>query len=273
MVVGAGALGLRAARLWRKTKPDDTILCATWSEERHEEISEEGFDVTVATKLDEGENVLFCAPPSRAGPGYAQCVADAAKMASRRFVFTSSTSVYKDQPEVKEDSELLDTPRAQRLLDAENAALASSKGRVIRLGGLYDGTRGPHASWLRTGKCMGGEEGLLNMLHYDDAAAAVVAALNVDDDKGKVFLAVDGNPVTRGDLVAAALKHPRFDHFPPPFWGTGGHVKRIDSSWSYRQLEWQPCWSSFIQFIEAETDAFLNGVDLVVPSVPQRVVN
>lgn len=275
VVVGAGALGLRAARLWRASRPDATILCATWTEKRHEEIAEAGFDVTLASELDEGEHVLFCAPPSKAGPIYAQCVADAAKLASRRFLFTSSTAVYKDVPEVKEDSELSDSSRAKRLLEAEAAALAAANGRVIRLGGLYDGGRGPHAAWLRGGTCSGGEEGMLNMIHYDDAAAAVVAALNASEDKGKVFLAVDGNPLTRKELVTIALKHPRFDHFLENSWGSGGHVKRIDSSWTYQQLEWMPCWSSFEHFMQAEIDSIMNNVDLEVPAMPQpqKVLN
>ena len=51
-------------------------------------------------------------------------------------------------------------------------------GTVLRLAGLYNADIGPHAYWWKTGKVSGAPNGLLNLVHYDDAASAVVAALN-----------------------------------------------------------------------------------------------
>jgi hypothetical protein len=36
--------------------------------------------------------------------------------------------------------------------------------------------RGPHTFWLRNGTVSSNADGLINMLHYEDAAAVAVAA-------------------------------------------------------------------------------------------------
>lgn len=271
MVVGAGTLGLKAAKLWREKHPEAAITCATWTEARHEEIVREGFSVTVASKLGDGDKspyVLFCAPPGAAGPEYGSCVAQAAKLASTKVLFTSSTAAYADAPVITENSPLSDSPRAQRLIRAEESVLSLDTGCVARLAGLYTGSRGPHSFWLRRGACGGGPGGMLNMLHYDDAASFAVAALKSDTDTGtgdKVYLASDGNPLTRKELLDVALDHPRFNHFPFPKWTEGtDHVKTIDGSASNAKLKWKPRWNTFKEFMEAEANFIYNSVPIPV---------
>ena len=48
---------------------------------------------------------------------------------------------------------------------------------MLRLAGLYDETRGPHTYWLKNGTVQGSGDIYINMLHYEDAAAAAIAAL------------------------------------------------------------------------------------------------
>lgn len=44
-------------------------------------------------------------------------------------------------------------------------------GRVLRVtSGLYTPDRGPHTFWLARGEVGAPEEGVINMLHYEDAA-------------------------------------------------------------------------------------------------------
>jgi len=43
--------------------------------------------------------------------------------------------------------------------------------------GLYNPVRGPHTFWLRNGSVDANADGFINMLHYEDAAEACVAAL------------------------------------------------------------------------------------------------
>jgi hypothetical protein len=78
-----------------------------------------------------------------------------------------------------------------RLLAAEEAVL-SRGGNVIRLAGLYTATRGPHSYWLQRAKDLAGSPeaaiiqgsatDVLNMLHYEDAASAVLALLRSTGD-------------------------------------------------------------------------------------------
>lgn len=262
VVVGAGALGLRAARLWRERYRDAKIVCATRSDSRHKELAAAGFIPALAEELqDSCTNVLFCAPPSGAtADGYAGCVGNAAELASFRFVFTSATSVYADVAQVTEASALNDSPRAQRLRDAEQRALGFAGGSVLRLGGLYDLERGPHSVWLRKGVCTGGADGMLNMVHYDDAAQAAVAALvaPAENAAGRCFVAVDGTPLTRGELCEAARAHPLYAELSMPQFGSGGNVKCIDGSWTRDKLQWTPKYDSFARYF-AEQARLVNA--------------
>lgn len=65
-----------------------------------------------------------------------------------------------------------------RLLTAEESILGR-EGNVIRLAGLYTEQRGPHTYWLKQAKegkvIDGNANGLVNMLHYEDAAKATIA--------------------------------------------------------------------------------------------------
>ena len=78
-----------------------------------------------------------------------------------------------------------------RLLAAEEAVLARG-GNVLRLAGLYNDMRGPHSYWLKQTINTAQSEisdgataaavvlptnanGIVNLLHYEDAARAVVA--------------------------------------------------------------------------------------------------
>lgn len=66
-------------------------------------------------------------------------------------------------------------PYANSMLSAEEA-IRIRGGCVIRLAGLYTETRGPHTFWLRNGTVDANADGLINMLHYADAAGASIAA-------------------------------------------------------------------------------------------------
>lgn len=79
------------------------------------------------------------------------------------------------------------THQYNRLAAAENVILGQG-GNVIRLAGLYTESRGPHAYWLHKSRdaalanspmpvLPGSALALVNMLHYEDAAGAVMALL------------------------------------------------------------------------------------------------
>lgn len=53
--------------------------------------------------------------------------------------------------------------------------MLSRGGSVVRLAGLYSLDRGPHTFWLKNGTVSSNADGLVNTLHYDDAARVAVA--------------------------------------------------------------------------------------------------
>jgi nucleoside-diphosphate-sugar epimerase len=106
------------------------------------------------------------------------------------------------------------------------------------------------------------------MLHYEDAAAAAVAALTVagksNSQDREIYLACDDSPVTRKEICEAALISGLFpDAAIPVFasesglylfimfyalWGIimiyfnilGPKGKTVDCSWSRKTLDWKP---------------------------------
>ena len=61
------------------------------------------------------------------------------------------------------------------------------------------------------------------MIHYEDAAEAVIACLAAPGVvRGQVFLVADGVPVSRQDIAAAAAFHPRYRDSSEAVRFTGG---------------------------------------------------
>jgi len=132
----------------------------------------------------------------------------------RRFVFTGSAAVYPHS-----DGRWVEEPDADRagaspagriLLEAEalaapllhSGALASAF--VLRLAGLYGPGRHLYLDRLRSGDCRfaGSPESWLNLIHRDDAAAALLRCLDASGISGHfVYNVSDGNPATRGEII------------------------------------------------------------------------
>lgn len=286
LVVGPGVLGMRAARVWRKGAGEGATACAkTRTKETAERVATE----VMATGDEAGEqarpvfdhamsewpsgtgqtyrHVIFSAPPS-GNTDYAAEVATAAARTdwsddSARFVFTSSAGVYAcDEGECAESGAVQDaasSPRMARLLDAERAAL-SAGGCVVRLAGLYHRTRGAHSYYLKLARDGKSAEAsghtLLNLIHYDDAAALVVAALR-KGRRGEVYVGADMSPVRRDDMMRATMlaeDEPSGDGVGPGKLFTGAHEgvppgKSLNNEWTKSVLQWAPVHASFESFI------------------------
>ena len=95
-------------------------------------------------------------------------------------------------------------------------------------------------------------DGLINQVHYDDAAACVVAAL-ANGAAGATYLAADDAPLSREAICRAAARAPRFAGKPMPrFVGEGGGTgKVLDSARTRRELGWAPARATFDAFIDA----------------------
>jgi hypothetical protein len=261
----------------------NTVTGITKTSNRHQDILDEvggdyGGRFTLQTsedrKLESGTKYkycVFCAPPSGFDdyPGaLTSAIGNTWEGPSDGgiFVFTSSGGIYGpgDDPDhmqtVNEDSPLPDpstNPRSAKLMGAEQTVLAKG-GTVLRLAGLYTLDRGAHNYWLRQEEVAGRPDGIINLLHYDDAAGSVVAALSSssDDVRGKVFLVSDSNPLTRQEICESSKKSAKYsDTTIPRFLGsseTDPKGKIYDGSATNRVLKWSPRYPSFDEFMASQ---------------------
>ncbi|CAN8067348.1 unnamed protein product [Agarophyton chilense] len=257
LIVGAGHLGSRIARQWRRLHPAATIVAETKTNASHPMLRDIGCTPALASaSSSQFPYVAFCVPP-RGDPEYDNLVDAAAKRARRRFVFTSSTSVYATATLLTEDTPTSHQGRAATIYRAEKRALAYRTSFVVRLAGLYLVDRGPHTFWLSKQVVPGNENSPINLVHYDDAAAAIVCALRLPYvPQKRTFLIGAPEPVSRRRIIECALKHPQFEHAnPPQFLNDAPLVEKlIDGSWSNQQLDWRPLYSGFEQFMQLDAE-------------------
>ncbi len=148
----------------------------------------------------------------------ARCLLQWLKGASlAKYVYTSSTGVYgqQDGSVVKEDSATEPgTPTGRVLVATEQALLEAARewrfpAVILRVAGIYGPGRG---YWLKQylkneARIEGAGDRVLNMIHREDVAGCIVAALR-NGRRGEVYNAVDDEPVTQlhyFQWLAAAL--------------------------------------------------------------------
>jgi nucleoside-diphosphate-sugar epimerase len=127
-------------------------------------------------------------------------------MPLKRFVYTSSTSVYgqTDGALVKESSPTEpESPTSQVLVETERLLLEAARANkfpavILRVAGIYGPGRGHlFLQYLRNeAKIAGKGERLLNMIHRDDLVGVILAALK-DGRPGEIYNAVDDEPVAQ----------------------------------------------------------------------------
>ena len=145
------------------------------------------------------------------------------------------------------------TERGNLLKEAEEATIKNG-GIVIRFGGLYTRNRGAHNFWLKGGKSEfpSNPNGLINLIHYDDAAGSVIAALIKKPKESRLLLAADGIPISRLNICKAAIKCQDYkDCQVPNFSGDPAIVdgKKYSNKLLVETLDWQPRFKSFEHFM------------------------
>lgn len=172
------------------------------------------------------------------------------------FVYTSSTGVYAQGGGMSVDEESLTVPVSDRgalLLEAEQRVRAVQCARwfILRLAGIYGPGRHHLLDALRarTTSLAGSAEHWLNLIHRDDVASAVLAALEARAGlANRVYNLTDGVPTTRGEVVgflAAQLSVPA-PVFDPQAQGSRSVAsRRIISRRVYAELAWTPRFQSF----------------------------
>lgn len=178
----------------------------------------------------------------------------------RKFIYTSSTSVYAqaDGSEVTEDSPAEPQAETGRLLvETENLLLTAAREQgfpavVLRVAGIYGPERGHlFRQFLRDEARISGDGSrLLNMIHRDDVVGAAIAALE-RGEPGRIYNVADDEPVSQLGFfqwLAEQLHKPL-----PPFASVeesanrkrGVTSKRVSNRRLREELGWGPRFPSF----------------------------
>ncbi|QQL45290.1 NAD-dependent epimerase/dehydratase family protein [Sulfuriroseicoccus oceanibius] len=178
-----------------------------------------------------------------------------AALQPKRFVFTSSTSVY-GQTDGSEVDELSVTvplrPTGDVLLEGEGLAVRSG-GIAVRLAGIY----GPGRSVVLkrffdgTATIDEGVERILNQIHRDDAAAAIVHLVNYN--ASGVFNVSDDSQITQRALYSLLSLHfdrPMPDEAPRSLGKRRGWTNKAVSNRKLRSTGWHPKYATFMNAVE-----------------------
>jgi nucleoside-diphosphate-sugar epimerase len=172
----------------------------------------------------------------------------------KKFVYTSSTSVYgqNDGSVVMEKSPVEPVAEtAKVLVDAERlllTAVAECKfpAEILRVAGIYGPGRGHWFKQLLRGEARleGDGSRWLNMIHRDDLIGVIIAALE-RGVPGEIYNAADNEPVTQLELfkwLAEKLKRPMPPKIPADaeLWRQRGVTnKRVGNAKLRAQLKYE----------------------------------
>jgi len=281
-VLGCGYVGVRVLRLLRERGVD--ALGVVRSSASRDALSASGLralaldlDVTDWSALPRDfDCVVYAASAGGGGPEAYAAAYDvrvrrsaewARAIGAERFVFTSSTGVYRQDGgvTVDEDSPAGGDAASDAILAGERATADSGIPftRALRFGGLYGPGRHYLLDAFRRGETVvgGRSDHLINYLHGDDAASSVIAALEGGPHGHRTYNVADGRPLTKADLarwIATRLGLPPPAFVPEaeagPRMRKGGRTqpsRRVDSSRILRELGWSPRFSDVRAGLEA----------------------
>lgn len=204
IIWGAGELGSLVAQRYH----DGPVMGLTQTTTRHEHLRSIGVEPAVgsaAPHLQGQDRLLISLPGDEAKADAVTALEGVAQ--PRRAILISSTGYYRPaRGTVDEATPAGASERAQRIASLEKRfmAWAGAGGVVIRLGGLYRPGRGPMAALARRGTAsVKPPNKALPLIHYEDAAEAVAAALQ-RSPIAPVYLAVTPPCPTRRQFYEAA---------------------------------------------------------------------
>jgi len=129
----------------------------------------------------------------------------------QKYVYTSSTSVYgQDDGSWVTESDATEPPTetGHILVETEVLLRAAAKERnfpavILRVAGIYGPGRGFWFKQLLNNEARieGNGERFLNMIHRDDVAGCIIAALKIGKP-GEIYNAADDEPVSQSDFFA-----------------------------------------------------------------------
>ncbi len=237
VVWGAGELGGRVAAAWRRTGAP--VLATTRTDTRHADLRALGIEAGLGSPLSDlrpTDRLLLSLP----GTAAQQAALDALSRAlpPHRSVLISSTGFHAGASgHVDETSRVGSGTRPQAIAACERAFLAwaGTGGVVLRCGGLWRLGRGPAEALRRSGRAPSGPpDRSLPLIHYDDAAAAVYAAL-VHPSPSPIYLCVSAPAPSRREFYEAASQ--ALGLAPPAFEpAVGVAAARFDTARLQRDL-------------------------------------
>jgi len=283
LIVGCGYVGLPLAATLAKEGHEVTGMCRTNSAEnelRAAGIKPHITDITqgeVLAKLPIAYDwVVNCVSSSHGGveeyrrvylQGMRNLVEWLAAAPPRKFVYTSSTSVYgqTDGSIVTESSAAEPAAEtAQILVEAENVLLAAAQQKgfpavILRVAGIYGPERGHWFKQYLRGEAVieGKGERILNMIHRDDVVGAIIVALQ-SGRPGEIYNAVDDEPVTQIDFfqwLSTRLKRslpPSATEHPESARKRAGTNKRVSNLKLKTELGYRFKYPDFRQGYEGE---------------------
>jgi nucleoside-diphosphate-sugar epimerase len=274
VIAGCGFVGLATARLFHSAGWSVTGL--THSAESASALGTEPFPVmqcdisdrtaveSIATRSGrEPDAVIHCASSGRGGAdAYRTVYLEGSRnlldaLTPRRFLFTSSTSVYAqiDGDSVTEESPAEPPRDTGRLLRETEDLVLSHGGIVARLAGIYGPGRSVLLRKFFTGEAVIEDDGrrFVNQVHRDDIASAL--RVLVEHGRSGIYNVCDDQPMTQREIyewLAARFERP----LPPtgpidPNRKRGWTNKRVSNA-RLRSLGWTPQFPSFFEAVKTE---------------------
>ena len=279
-ILGAGWLGRRIAE--KAISLGMVVSALTRNPKTSDELIDLGVKCTITAKIQDDtwhsqidlrqDYVVNCVSAGGGGlEGYRTSYLEGMKSILKwaglqhpaNFVYTGSTSVYPqtDGQTVDEKSSTEGTSESGSiLLETEELLMEYSpfkNAAILRLGGLYGPNRHYLLNMLREGitEIPGRGDLQLNLLHLEDAASAVFAALGQSTGKQK-YNVTDGNPVEKQKLViwlaqqlgcAAPSFNPESQPKRSPIRRASGVIpsRKVDTSKIRASLGWTPEFPDF----------------------------
>ena len=211
IIWGSGELGMRVALRWLQT--GHPVLGFTRSIQRHSDLKAAGIEPATGSPeaLLRSDDCLLLAIPGHTNQQAAvEQLHKAQVPIPSRSIFISVSGYYGAAPGlIAVNSPPGEDGRSASIVAAEQAFWdwAGNQGVILRLGGLYSLTRGPFAALARRGKVTRrtAADKTMALIHYDDAAAAIMAALK-HPDPDRAYLGVTPPCPTREEFYGLACK-------------------------------------------------------------------
>lgn len=275
VIAGLGYTGMSIARVFRAAGWE--VLGLTRTEDSAKEqargISTAACDISNRESVEQlaglgyqhVDAVVHCASSGRGGAEeYRAVYLEGSRhllefLQPKRFVFTSSTSVYAqtDGGWINEEGVAEPERDTGRILRETEALVLSRGGIVARVAGIYGPGRSVLLRKFFSGEAVIEEDGRrwINQVHRDDIATAM--RVLVERAPVEIYNVSDDQPLTQGELyewLARKFSKP----VPPagpidPNRKRGWTSKRVSNA-KLRVLGWAPKWPCFLDAVEGDEE-------------------